>query len=60
MKLSGKYEIILEVCVWMDHVCDMCPKWNDWLGRCDAPYWCPEKDKVNASLERSQKTVDSP
>lgn len=29
----------------------MCPQWNDWLGRCDAPFWCPDKEAVNASYD---------
>lgn len=36
----------------MGSVCYMCPRWNDWEGRCDAPYWCPDKEAVN---ERWQK-----
>ena len=44
----------------MECVCDMCPRWNDWLGQCEAPYWCPDKGKVNASLEQRQKIADSP
>lgn len=31
----------------MGTLCYMCPQWNDWLGRCDAPFWCPDKEAVN-------------
>lgn len=27
--------------------CYSCPQWNDLLGKCDAPYWCPDKERVN-------------
>lgn len=42
----------------MGDSCYFCPRWNDWLGQCDAPYWCPDKDKVNDSLEQPQKSAD--
>lgn len=44
----------------MSDFCYLCPRWNDWLGRCDAPYWCPDKDKVNAYWEQRQSLEDSP
>lgn len=31
----------------MGTLCYMCPQWNDWLERCDAPFWCPDKETVN-------------
>ncbi len=44
----------------MGPLCCMCPKWNDWLGRCDAPFWCPDKEDVNESYEcRKQNDCDA-
>lgn len=31
----------------MEPCCMSCPQWNDWLARCDAPFWCPDKETVN-------------
>lgn len=25
--------------------CASCSQWNDWLGKCQAPYWCPYKEE---------------
>jgi len=33
----------------MGEMCYQCPRWNDWEGRCDAPYSCPDKESVNES-----------
>jgi len=44
----------------MGDFCYLCPRWNDWLGQCDAPYWCPDKDKVNVYWKQRQNAEDSP
>lgn len=31
----------------MEKSCYSCPQWNDWKGKCDAPYWCPDKERAN-------------
>lgn len=28
-------------------MCYMCSQWNDWEGRCDAGFWCPDKEAAN-------------
>ena len=41
-----------------ERICDFCPRWNDWLGKCDAPYWCPDKEKVNRDYYDDEEDID--
>lgn len=41
----------------MSEMCYMCPQWNDWLGQCDASFWCPDKEEANAHLEQRKQDV---
>lgn len=34
----------------MTELCRSCSGWNDWKGRCEAPFWCPDKHKVNVNM----------
>lgn len=39
---------MMEVSIWnMESSCYMCSQWNDWEGRCDAGFWCPDKEAAN-------------
>lgn len=47
--------------ITMENLCYMCPAWNDWLGRCDAGFWCPDKENVNVRYdERQLETIQKP
>lgn len=37
-----------------ERVCDSCSQWNDWIGKCDTPYWCPDKESVNQDYYREE------
>ena len=34
--------------------CESCSQWNDWLGKCQASYWCPYKEE-NATQKHSYR-----
>lgn len=38
----------------MEKACYSCPQWNDWKGKCDAPYWCPDRQYVEERYENSE------
>lgn len=42
----------------MENMCYSCSSWNDWEGRCDAPFWCPDKERVNAHLCEDEDQED--
>lgn len=35
----------------MEEMCKYCSQWNDEVGRCDAPYWCPDRDRMEAKKD---------
>lgn len=38
----------------MEEMCKYCSQWNDEKGRCYAPYWCPDRDRME---EHKMKNV---
>lgn len=35
----------------MEELCKYCSEWNDYRGKCEAPFWCPDKEKVNKDYD---------
>lgn len=31
----------------MTELCKSCSGWNDYKGKCNASFWCPDKEAVN-------------
>lgn len=35
----------------MEDLCKYCSEWNDYRSKCEAPFWCPDKEKVNKDYD---------
>lgn len=38
----------------MMELCKSCSGWNDYKGKCDASFWCPDKAAVNVWDEEDE------
>lgn len=51
----------------MTELCKSCSGWNDYLGKCDASFWCPDKKEINLryyererdAYERKRETLEN-
>lgn len=38
-------------------MCKYCSQWNDYKGKCDAPYWCPDKKEKDDGSENADNEL---